>query len=213
MNPQRKMLFFALFALAIAWMAALGVHAVFKHSQMTAVKIHAFIAQNDLRRLSGEARAKALRDLADKINSLSAEERKKARHERLWKQWFEQMTDQEKDGFLEATLPTGFKQMMASFESLPADRRQKNIENAIKRLREDRESPPPEDDPNADPQLADTNAPPVLSEELQRKIVMTGIKTVYTGASAQTKAELAPLLEELQKNMESGRFMMRGGPR
>ena len=81
------------------------------------------------------------------------------------------MTDEEKGEFLEATLPTGFKQMMASFESLPADRRQKNIENAIKRLREDRESPPP-DDPNAEPQAPDTNAPPVLSEELQRKIVM-----------------------------------------
>jgi len=206
------MLLYALLALAVAWMVALGVHAVFKHSQMTAEKIHAFIAQYDFRQLSKEARAKALRDLAAKINALSADERKKARHERLWNPWFQEMTDEEKGEFLEATLPTGFKQMMASFESLPADRRQKNIENAIKRLREDRESPPP-DDPNAEPQAPDTNAPPVLSEELQRKIVMTGIKTVYTGASAQTKAELAPLLEELQKNMESGRFMMRGGPR
>ena len=169
---------------------------------MTAEKVKAYAESVDISKLTGDARAKAIQDLADKLNALSFEERRKARLEREAWSWFDRMTEEEKAAFIEATMPTGFKQMLASFEQLPEDKRRKTIDDAMRRLRDARD------------QLGavagggnrgGTNSPPVLSDELQAKVRTIGLKTFYSQSSAQTKAELAPVLEELQRVMESGR--------
>jgi hypothetical protein len=136
------------------------------------------------------------------LNALSLDERRKARLDRLTWGWLEQMSEDEKSVFIEATMPTGFKQMLEAFEQLPEDKRRKTIDDALRQLRDERnriqnstgESPP-----------EGTNAPPPLSPELQAQIRTIGLKTFYGQSSAQTKAELAPVLEEMQRVMESGR--------
>jgi hypothetical protein len=117
------------------------------------------------------------------------------------------MTEAEKGEFLEATMPTGFKQMLAAFEELPEEKRRHTVDQAVKQMKDAREKmaasgqmPPP-----------GTNSI-VLSEELEQKVTTIGLKSFYSQSSAQTKAEMAPLLEEMQLMMESGR-MLRGGPR
>jgi hypothetical protein len=207
MNARYRPIVFAVLALMGVWLAALGGYALSEHFKMTADKLRAFVHDTDLSKLSGPARDQALRDLGDKINALSPEERRQARVDRLWNDCFRQMTEEEKGRFLDATLPSGFHQMLISFEQQPPEKRQKAIDDAIKRLREARDNPPEkptETNPN------DTNAPPVLSEDLQKKVDTIGLNSLYSSSSAATKAELAPLLEEIQKTMESGR-MLRGG--
>ena len=207
MNARYRPVFFALAALMAVWLAAAGGYTLSDHFKMTAEKLRAYMEDTDLSRMSGAARAKALSDLAAKINALSPEERRQARLDRLWSQWFQEMTEEEKGRFLDATLPSGFHQMLASFEDQPPDKRQKAIGDAIKRLRQARENPPPT---SGQPNPAATNGSPVLSEDLQKKVTAIGLNSVYSSSSAETKAELAPLLEEIQKDMESGR-MFRGG--
>ena len=105
---------------------------------------------------------------------------------------------------VEATMPAGFKQMISAFEELPADKRRKTIDDALKRLREISADAPG----GAEGMPGGTNRPPI-SPELEAQVRTIGLKTFYSQSSAQTKAELAPVLEELQRAMESGR-MMRG---
>ena len=169
---------------------------------MTAEKVRAYAESVDISKLSGDARAKAIRELADKLNALSLEERRKARLERQAWSWFDKMTEEEKAAFIEATMPTGFKQMLTSFEQLPDDKRRKTIDDALKRLKETRDQVA---GGSGGPNQGGTNSPPILSDELQAKVRTIGLKTFYSQSSAQTKAELAPVLEEMQRVMESGR--------
>ncbi len=184
------------------WAVALAGYSIAKHRQATVERVKAYIQSVDLSKLSGDDRARAIRKLADLLNALSLEERQKARLERLSWAWFSEMTEDEKAGFIEATMPTGFKQMLTSFEQLPEDKRRKTVDDALRRLRESQSRLQAA---NAEDGQPGTNGPPVISDELQAKIRTIGLKTFYSQSSAQTKAELAPVLEELQRVMESGR--------
>ena len=207
LNPRHKPLVYGVVALTLAWLLAWGGYTVAKSRRVTAERVQAFMRTVDLSALTGEARAKALRELASKLNGLSYEERQRARLDQEWARWLLAMTEAEKSEFIEATLPTGFKQMLGAFEQLPVDRRRRTVDEAVKRLKQAREELASGDVPMPE---WETNAPPVLSEEVRQKLITTGLKSFYSESSAQTKAEAAPLLEELQHLMEGGGFL-RGG--
>ena len=183
------------------WAVAMLGYTIAGNARTTADKVRAYADSVDLARLTGDARAKALGRLAGMLNALSPEERRKARLERAAWSWLGQMTEAEKSAFIEATLPPGFKQMLASFEQLPEDKRRRTIEETFRHLRETQTKlRGGAGDPNPG-----TNGPPILSPELLAKIRSVGLQAFYDQSSAQTKAELAPALEELQRVMESGR--------
>ena len=91
------------------------------------------------------------------LNALSPDERQKARFERAARSWFDEMTEDEKAEFIEATMPTGFKQMLTSFEELPEDKRRRTVNDALRRLKEERDQLAA-GQPGGNPD--DSNAPP-----------------------------------------------------
>lgn len=202
LSPRWRPVVFFLIAACAIWGVAIGGYFFAQNSRMTAQKLAAYAQSIDLGRLTGAERAKALKRLADKINALSLEERRKARLDQAAWGLFEKMTDQEKEDFVDATMPTGFKQMLTAFEQLPEDKRRRSIDDALRRLREAQARLASGSGEFGDSQ---TNGTTVLTPELQAKIRTIGLKAFYSQSSAQTKAELAPVLEELQRVMESGR--------
>jgi len=203
-NPRQRFLVKAVAAIAGIWLLAWVGHWYLESLKMTADKVSAYARSVDFEKLAGAERARAIKELEDKLNALSYEERQRFRGEHLMNDWFAKMTDEEKTQFIEATMPTGFKQMISAFEQLPDDKRHKMLDDAMKNLRDATSRSP---DGGITP--GGTNGPPPVSPELEAKIRTIGLKTFYSQSSAQTKAELAPLLEELQRQMESGRMLRR----
>jgi hypothetical protein len=204
MNRRTRPILIAAAVLGFIWLAAWAGYVIAQKAKMTAEKIRAYVHSVELARLSAAERAKAIHKLADKVNALSPEERRRWRRDGIWRDWFAEMTEEERGQFIEATLPTGFKQVITAFEDLPEDKRKKTIDNAMKQLRDTRQLPT-DQEPGQDTNAYGTNGAPSLSPDLEKKVRALGLKTFYNESSAQTKAELAPLLEELQHQMQSGR--------
>lgn len=204
LNQRQRFLVWAVSAVIGIWVVAYAGQWYLGHIKMTAEKVRAYMDSVDFAHLTGEARARALKELEDKLNSLSYEERQRLRAEHLINDWFAQMTEDEKSQFIEATMPTGIKQMLDAFEQLPEEKRHRMVDDALKNLREANQRAAT----NGVVAQNGTNGPPV-SPELEAKIRTIGLNSFYSQSSAETKAELAPVLEELQRTMESGRMLRR----
>jgi hypothetical protein len=199
LNQRHRPIFFALVALVVIWAVAIAGYEIAKNAKVTPEKVRAYLASVDFSHLSAADREAAIRKLAAMLNALSLEERQSLRFDR--RGWFDEMTEAEKSEFLEATLPTGFKQMLTAFEDMPPDKRKHMVDQAVKQLQDTRQ------EMAAGGQAPPAGDGPVLSPELQEKVTKIGLQSFYSQSSAETKAELAPLLEQMQQMMESGRMM------
>ena len=202
MASRYRILLYAGMGLLAAWILTFAGYKIAESRRVTADKVRAYAESVDLGALSAEERAKALRRLADMLNALGIEERREVRFAGAWDRWFAQMTEEEKAWFLDATMPTGFKQMIGAFEQMPEDQRKRAVNEAMRNLRE------AQTQMQASGGVPSGSPPPALSEDLQRQVATIGLKTFYSQSSAQTKAELAPVLEEMQRMMEGGRFVL-----
>ncbi len=211
MNRRTRVILLSLASLGLGWLAAWGGYALAHSAKITPEKVRQYMKSTDLAKLSGLERSAAIRKLEDEVNELSTDDRRAWRLQGGWKDWFFTMTEEERGQFIDATLPTGFRQVINSFEDLPEARRRKEIDDAMRHLRETRQLPV-DREPGQDTAAYGTNGPPPLSPELEKKVRALGLKTFYGESSAQTKAELAPLVEELQHQMQSGRQFRQPSP-
>src|SRR5688572_22767744 len=198
LSQRQRAVVWATAVLVGIWALAAAGFVMARNAKVTAEKVRAYVESVDLAKLSAAERAQALQELADKINRLSREERQRLRLDRTALAWFEQMTEDEKAQFIEATMATGFKQMISAFEELPEDKRRRAVDNALRSLRE------ASNRTEGGAAVVGVTHPPPISEELEARVRTIGIKTFYSQSSAETKAELAPVLEELQRVMEMG---------
>jgi len=198
----QRPLYLAAAAILVTWLLAWTGYALAKRSRMTAERVTAYQNSLDLERMSAEQRRKALQALVDKLNALSADERSRWHFGR---DWFRRLTDEEKNQFIDGFLPGEMKRALSFFEHLPKEQQQKDINDAMRELRQHAS-----DGGSASAHgTVDTNGP-LVSPGLDRKIRTMGLNALYSQSTAQTKAELAPLLLEVQRQMERGQLDANG---
>ena len=205
MGRQRRFLICAVATIVGIWVLAMTGHAYLDSLKMTADKVRTYMESVDFGTLTGQAREDAIKKLEDMLNALPYEERQRLRLQHMVDGWFNQMTENEKSQFIAATMPTGFKQMINAFEQLPDDKRHRLIDNTMKNLREAKAKG--SGMPTGTNGVGTNSV--VISPELEQTIRNVGLKTYYSQSSAETKAELAPVLEEMQRQMQNGRVVMR----
>ena len=91
---------------------------------------------------------------------------------------------------MEKRIGKAFNQMMNAFNDMERSERKQLVERTLKRMKDDEgERVQLERLEEADP-------------EATEKIVNEGLRAYYQEASAETKLDLAPLMEQMQRNLQ-----------
>ena len=173
---------------AIWGMAALVIW-VSRSASPTPEKLKSYIESHPIIAGLGDAgRARIIEKTAVQLNSLTFEQRRELRESGAVRGFFESLTPPERARFLDLTLPEGFRQVMSALNKMAPEKRQKLVQRVLDDLKK-----------NA-PQSAER-----IHEDEVKKIVGQGVSSFYENANADVKLDFAPVLEELQRNLQSPR--------
>ena len=188
-SPMRLPWLKLLGTLVVIWLVAGSVIFFARSAKVTPESFMAYADAHPIAGKSEAERARIIEKMGGQLNQLGYEERREVRMSKGLDAFFKTLNAQEQMRFLELTVPTGFKQMMEALNKMTPEKRQKFVEKALADMQKQEGNRPP------DGQL-DANA---------KKIIDQGFKSFYSDASADVKMDVAPLIEQLQKNLQGGR--------
>jgi len=177
--------------LVVIWAVAGGIIFLARTAKPTPEKVIQYLDAHPLAGISAEDQAKLVDKVAAQLNQLTYEQRREVRMSRKLDGFFRALPAPEQSRFLDKTLPAGFKQMMDALNKMTHEKRKEFVDKALADMKkhEDDEIPP-------DKRQLDANG---------EKIIDQGFRSFYSDASAETKMDVAPLIEQLQHNLQNGR--------
>jgi biopolymer transport protein ExbB/TolQ len=214
LSPRSFLAVKAVGALIMVWVAVWGVLKVAGVFEVTPEKVAAFVEAQPISEIVDEAERRAwLDEMAGMVNQLDFEHRRafRERNESAWEDkgegsrgFWGDLSREERMYFVDLTMGTAFKQMMKGFNEMGTEERRAFVERA----RADMEKQ------GRDPEMARLERE---DDEMYEKIVREGMESYYRDANADTKRDLAPLMEEMQRLMKNPghrerRQMMRTRP-
>ncbi len=174
--------------LAAVWLIAGGIIFWVNQAKPTPERLARYLDEHRIESVPGGERERIVNKVAEQLNGLDYEQRREARMSRQIDRFFGSLTPDEQTRFLDLTLPTGFKQMMESFNKMTPARRKQFVERALRDMEEgEGEIARRPDDPHV------------------QKMVQEGLRSFYSDASADVKMDFAPLIEQMQRNIQWGR--------
>jgi hypothetical protein len=169
---------------AAVWLIAAIVIHIANASHPTAATVTAYVQSLNLDSLQGADRARAIERMEKMVNRITFEDRQQLDRERISRDFLHKLTPAEQDAYLDATLPTGFQQLMDSFNKMDPVKRKQIVSQALERMKEHQGDGPPPD------------------SNIAQHVIDQGLKSFYRDANADVKLDLAPLVEQMQLNLE-----------
>lgn len=134
-------------------------------------------------------RDQQLRKIASLVNRLDFQEREKNRYNRTGEAFFRKLSSTEKSLFIDLTIKESMGSFMASIDAMKPEQRKKFVEQGLKEITQGRTGD----------EMARADE---LDSDLLDKISQQGMKAYFEKSSADTKLDLAPLMEAMNETMQ-----------
>jgi hypothetical protein len=196
---RTRMIVQAALVLALVWGVVWGVRAYAGSRKITTERLQERIAragfadqsQADatLNPAEQRRREQELREIAGMVNRLDFHEREKNRRSRSAEEFFRKLSPQEKNLFIELTVMETMDRFMESLDAMPPEQRRRFVEQGLKEIQSGQTE-------------ADIARAEQLGADLLDKISREGMRAYFEKSSAQTKLDLAPLMDAMNEVMQ-----------
>lgn len=134
-------------------------------------------------------REEEVRRIADMVNRLDFAEREKNRDNRSGEGFFRKLSAKEKNLFVDLTIVESMSRFMEALDQMPEAQRKSFVEKGLKEIQQGR----------TEEEMARARE---MDETLLTKISEEGMRAYFDKASADTKLDLAPLMEAMNEVMQ-----------
>lgn len=196
---RHRILLQTLLVLVLVWGSVAAVRAIAGSKRVTAEKVAAKVDAAGFEDWSERAssgddsgatrREERLREIAGLVNRLDFHEREKNSKDRSVERMFRRLSGEEKKLFIDLTIRESMGKFMEALDALPPAERRKFVE---KGLGEIASGATEEEMARADE----------LGEDVLETITGEGMRAYFEKASADTKLDLAPLMESMNEVMQ-----------
>ena len=196
---RRDVILKAALVLLVVWAAVWAIRAYAETRKITAERLDREVAAarfadwSDLAsppdRAEAARREAELRNVAGLVNRLDFQEREKNRENRAGEKFFRKLAPDEKSLFIELTIVESMSRFMESLDAMKPEQRKKFVEQGMKEIQSGR----------TEEEMARTDE---LGADLLEKISQQGMRAYFDKSSADTKLDLAPLMEAMNETMQ-----------
>ena len=204
---RKRVLLQSLLILLLVWGVVTVIRGYAASKKITAAKVAAEVnaaafedwSQGAGTAASAKQREEKLRRIAGLVNRLDFNERERNREDRSVERMFRLLSGDEKKLFIDLTVRESMANFMAALDKLPPAERKKFIEKGLEEIKNGK----------TEEEMARADE---LGDDLLETIANEGMRAYFENANADTKLDLAPLMESMNEIMQGLRGQEFGPP-
>ena len=197
MSGKRSVIVKGVALLALIWAVVFAVRSFAASQMVTAERLEREmreLALDDWSENPGAgamaiAREEEIRRIAEMVNRLDFAEREKNRNNRSGEDFFRKLSVKEKNLFVDLTIVESMSKFMEALDQMPEEQRKRFVEKGLEDIQKGRTA-------------EEMEGARKMDESLMTKISEEGMRAYFDKASADTKLDLAPLMEAMNEIMQ-----------
>lgn len=197
MNGKWAIILKAAAVLAVVWTVVFAVRLFASGKKVTAERFDREVKELALEDWSenpgsgaeAKEREEKIRRVASMVNRLDFAEREKNRDSRTGEEFFRKLSSRERELFVDLTIVETMSRFMEALDQMPEEQRRSFVERGLEEINNGRTE-------------EEMERAAEMDGDLLTKISQEGMRAYFEKASADTKLDLAPLMEAMNELMQ-----------